>query len=149
MNKRDIVKQQSDFILYTSNDGDVNVEVFLNDETIWLTQKAIGKLFGKSKATISEHLKKIYAEGELQMDSTVRNFRTVQTEGSRQAERDLEFYNLDAVISVGYRVNSYQATQFRIWAARTLKEYIINGFVPDDERLKQGKDIVYRRPEER
>ena len=148
MNKRDIVKQQSDFILYTSNDGEVNVEVFLKDETIWLTQKAIGKLFGKSKATISEHLKKIYAEGELQMDSTVRNFRTVQTEGSRQVERDLEFYNLDAVISVGYRVNSYQATQFRIWAARTLKESIINGFVPDDERLKQGKDIVYRRPEE-
>ncbi len=78
MNKSDIVKQQSDFILYTSNDGDVNVEVFLKDETIWLTQKAIGKLFGKSKATISEHLKKIYAEGELQMESTVRNFRTVK-----------------------------------------------------------------------
>ena len=139
MNKRDIVKQESDFILYTTNDGDVNVEVFLKDETIWLTQKAIGKLFGKSKATISEHLKKIYAEGELQMDSTVRNFRTVQTEGSRQVERDLEFYNLDAIISVGYRVNSYQATQFRIWATKTLKEYIIKGFVLDDERLKQGK----------
>lgn len=139
MNKRDIVKQDSDFILYTTNDGDVNVEVFLKDETIWLTQKAIGKLFGKSKATISEHLKKIYAEGELQMDSTVRNFRTVQTEGSRQVERDLEFYNLDAIISVGYRVNSYQATQFRIWATRTLKEYIIKGFVLDDERMKQGK----------
>ena len=139
MNKRDIVKQESNFILYTSNDGDVNVEVFLKDETIWLTQKAIGKLFGKSKATISEHLKKIYAEGELQMDSTVRNFRTVQTEGSRQVERDLEFYNLDAIISVGYRVNSYQATQFRIWATRTLKEYIIKGFVLDDERMKQGK----------
>lgn len=139
MKKRDIVKQDSDFILYTTNDGDVNVEVFLKDETIWLTQKAIGKLFGKSKATISEHLKKIYAEGELQMDSTVRNFRTVQTEGSRQVERDLEFYNLDAIISVGYRVNSYQATQFRIWATKTLKEYIIKGFVLDDERLKQGK----------
>ncbi len=122
MNKRDFVKQESDFILYTSNDGDVNVEVFLKDETIWLTQKAIGKLFGKSKATISEHLKKIYAEGELQMDSTVRNFRTVQTEGSRQVERDLEFYNIDAIISVGYRVNSYQATQFRIWATKTLKD---------------------------
>ena len=144
MNKRDIVKQDSDFILYTSNDGDVNVEVFLKDETIWLTQKAIGKLFGKSKATISEHLKKIYAEGELQMDSTVRNFRTVQTEGSRQVERDLEFYNLDAVISVGYRVNSYQATQFRIWATKTLKEYIIKGFVLDDERLKQGNQVFGR-----
>ncbi len=139
MNKRDIVNQQSDFVLYTTNDGDVNVEVFLKDETIWLTQKAIGKLFGKSKATISEHLKKIYAEGELQIDSTVRNFRTVQTEGLRQVERDLEFYNLDAIISVGYRVNSYQATQFRIWATKTLKEYIIKGFVLDDERMKQGK----------
>jgi len=141
MNKRDIVKQESDFILYTSNEGKVNIDVFLQDETIWLTQKAIGKLFGKSKATISEHLKKIYAEGELQMDSTVRNFRTVQAEGSRQVERDLEFYNLDAIISVGYRVNSYQATQFRIWATKTLKEYIIKGFVLDDERLKQGNQV--------
>ena len=139
MNKIDIAKQQSDFILYTSNEGKVNIEVYLQDENIWQTQKAIGNLFGKSKATISEHLKKIYAEGELQMDSTVRNFRTVQAEGSRQVERDLEYYNLDAIISVGYRVNSYQATQFRIWATKTLKEYIIKGFVLDDERLKQGK----------
>jgi len=88
MNKSDIVKQQSDFILYTGNDGKVNVDVFLQDETIWLTQNAIGKLFGKSKATISEHLKKIYAEGELEMDSTVRKFRTVQVEGQRQVELD-------------------------------------------------------------
>ena len=141
MNSNDTVKQQSDFILYTSNDGNVNVEVFLQEETIWLTQKAIGNLFGKSKATISEHLKKIYAEGELQIDSTVRNFRTVQTEGSRQIERDLEFYNLDAIIAVGYRVNSYQATQFRIWATKVLKEYIIKDFALDDERLKQGKRV--------
>jgi hypothetical protein len=141
MNKEDIVKQQSDFILYTGNDGKVNVDVFVQDETIWLTQNAIGKLFGKSKATISEHLMKIYAEGELEMDSTVRKFRTVQAEGSRQVERDLEYYNLDAIISVGYRVNSYQATQFRIWATRTLKEYIIKGFVLNDERLKQGNQV--------
>jgi len=144
MNKNNLPSNQSNFLLYTSNDGDVNVEVFLQDETIWLTQKAIGKLFGKSKATISEHLKKIYAEEELRMDSTVRNFRTVQTEGSRQVERDLEFYNLDAIISVGYRVNSYQATQFRIWATKTLKEYIIKGFVLDDERLKQGNQVFGR-----
>jgi len=141
MNKDEIAKQQSDFLLYTSNEGKVNIEVFLQDETIWLTQKAIGKLFGKSKATISEHFKKIYAEGELEMDSTVRKFRTVQAEGSREVERDLEYYNLDAIISVGYRVNSYQATQFRIWATRTLKEYIIKGFVMDDERLKQGNRV--------
>ncbi|MCD4845995.1 MAG: virulence RhuM family protein [Methanosarcinales archaeon] len=140
MNKN-LLDKQSNFFFYTGKDGKVNIEVFLKDETIWLTQKAIGKLFGKSKATISEHLKKIFTEGELQMDSTVRNFRTVQTEGSRQVERDLEFYNLDAVISVGYRVNSYQATQFRIWATKTLKEYIIKGFVLNDERLKQGNQV--------
>ncbi|VUT28283.1 MAG: hypothetical protein SYNGOMJ08_00852 [Candidatus Syntrophoarchaeum sp. GoM_oil] len=144
MNKNNLPENQSNFILYTGNDGKVNVEVVLKDETVWLTQKAIGNLFGKSKATISEHLKNIYTEGELQMDSTVRNFRTVQTEGSRQVERDLEFYNLDAIISVGYRVNSYQATQFRIWATRTLKEYIIKGFVLDDERLKQGNQVFGR-----
>ena len=96
MNKN-LPNNQSNFILYTGNDGKINVDVFVQDETIWLTQKAIGNLFGKSKATISEHLKKIYAEGELQMDSTVRNFRTVQAEGSRQVERDLEYYNLDAI----------------------------------------------------
>jgi len=129
---------QTNFILYTGNYGEVNLDVLLKDETIWLTRKGIGKLFGKSKATISEHLKNIYAIGELKLVSTVRNFRTVQTEGSRQVQRDLEFYNLDAIISVGYRVNSYQATQFRIWATRTLKEYIIKGFVLDDKRLKQG-----------
>ncbi len=141
MNKKNLPDKQSNFLLYTGNDGKVNVEVFLKDETIWLTQKAIGKLFGKSKATISEHLKKIYEEGELELDSTVRKFRTVQTEGARQVERDLEFYNLDAIISVGYRVNSYQATQFRIWATKTLKEFIIKGFVLDDERLKQGNRV--------
>jgi hypothetical protein len=141
MNKSDIVKQQSDFILFTGNDGKVNIDVFVQDETIWLIQNAIGKLFGKSKATISEHLAKIYEEGELEMDSTVRKFRTVQAEGSRRVERDLEYYSFDAIISVGYRVNSYQATQFRIWATRTLKEYIIKGFVLNDERLKQGNQV--------
>ncbi len=141
MDTKNLPDNQSIFFLYTSNVGEVNVEVFLKDETIWLTQKAVGKLFGKSKATISEHLKKIYAEGELQMDSTVRIFQTVQTEGSRQIERDFEFNNLDTVISVGYRVNSYQATQFRLWVTKTLKEYIIKGFVLDDERMKQGGQV--------
>ncbi|MFQ5676896.1 MAG: virulence RhuM family protein [bacterium] len=141
MNKKNLPDNQSNFLLYTGNDGEVKVDVFLKNETIWLTQKAIGVLFGKSKATISEHLKEIYSEGELQMDSTVRKFRTVQMEGSRQVERDLEYYNLDAIISVGYRVNSYQATQFRIWATRTLKEFIIKGFILDDERLKQGNQV--------
>lgn len=141
MNKKDNPDNAADFLLYTGNDGKINIEVFLQDETVWLTQKAIGVLFGKSKATISEHLKKIYAEGELEVAATVRKFRTVQIEGGRQVERELEYYNLDAIISVGYRVNSYQATQFRIWATKTLKEYIIKGFVLDDERLKQGKRL--------
>jgi len=133
MNKRDIVNQQSDFILYTSNDGDVNVEVFLKDETIWLTQKAIGKLFGKERSVITKHLKNIFDSGELEEKSNVQNMHF------GHSDKPIKFYNLDAIISVGYRVNSYQATQFRIWATKTLKEYIIKGFVLDDERLKQGK----------
>ena len=139
MNKRDIVKQQSDFILYTSNDGDVNVEVVLKDETVWLTQKAISGLFEVKVPAISKHLANIYETGELRKDSTISILETVQKEGNRKVRREMEFYNLDAIIAVGYRVNSYQATQFRIWATKTLKEYIIKGFVLDDERLKQGK----------
>ncbi|NQE05827.1 hypothetical protein C5S32_08145 [ANME-1 cluster archaeon GoMg1] len=139
MNKRDIVKQESDFILYTSNDGDVNVEVVLKDENVWLTQKAMGLLFGVESHTITYHLKEIFKSGELDEKATTRKIRAVQNEGKRQVTRGLDFYNLDAIISVGYRVNSYQATQFRIWATKTLKEYIIKGFVLDDERLKQGK----------
>jgi hypothetical protein len=141
MNDNTLVPNENNFILYISSDGAVKISVIMQGETIWLTQKAIGELFGKSKATISEHFRNIYAEGELQRETTVRNFRTVQTEGGRQVERELEHYNLDAIISVGYRVNSYQATQFRIWATQTLKEYIIKGFVLDDARLKQGGNI--------
>ncbi|CAD6492787.1 MAG: Virulence protein RhuM family protein [Candidatus Argoarchaeum ethanivorans] len=141
MNKSDIVKQQSDFILYTSGDGDVNVEVFLKDETVWLTQKGISGLFGVNVPAISKHLANIYKTGELRKKSTISILETVQNEGGRNVRRKMEFYNLDAIISVGYRVNSYQATQFRIWATRTLKEYIIKGVVMDDERLKQGNQL--------
>jgi len=137
--KLTIKDELTEFLLYTTPEGEVKVEIFLHEETIWLTQKAIGNLFGKAKATISEHLKKIYADGELNTGSTVRKFRTVQIEGTREVERELEYYNLDAIISVGYRVNSYQATQFRIWATKILKEYIIKGFAMDDERLKNGR----------
>jgi hypothetical protein len=139
MNKRDIVKQQSDFILYTSNDGDVNVEVVFKDETVWLTQKAMSGLFEVKVPAISKHLANIYETGELRKESTISILETVQKEGNRKVRREMEFYNLDAIIAVGYRVNSYQATQFRIWATKTLKEYIIKGFILDDERLKQGK----------
>ena len=131
----------SEIILYTTPEGHVKVEVILQDETVWLTQKAMGELFGVVKSTISEHLSGIFEEGELSREATVRNFRTVQQEGNREVSRNIEFYNLDAIISVGYRVNSQQATQFRIWATRTLKEYIIKGFVLDDDRLKQGSQL--------
>jgi hypothetical protein len=141
MNKRDIVKQQSDFILYTGNDGKVNIDVFVQDENVWLTQKAMGLLFGVESHTITYHLKEIFNSGELDEKATTRKIRVVQNEGERQVTRKLDFYNLDAIISAGYRVNSYQATQFRIWATRTLKEYIIKGFVLDDERLKQGNQV--------
>ncbi len=129
------------FILYSLPDNQVGINVMLQDETIWLTQKSIAKLFGVAKSTISEHLTNIYQSGELAELATVRKFRTVQEEGSRVVTRELEYYNLDAIISVGYRVNSIQATQFRIWATQTLKEFIIKGFVLDDERLKQGNKL--------
>jgi hypothetical protein len=139
MSKDEIAQQQSDFILYTSNDGNVNVEVVLKDETVWLTQKAMAGLFGVKVPAISKHLANIYETGELRKEPTISILETVQKEGDRKVKRKMEFYNLDAIISVGYRVNSVQATQFRIWATKTLKEYIIKGFVLDDERLKQGQ----------
>lgn len=129
----------SDIILYSDPKGHVRVEVYFEDETFWLTQKRMAELFAVEIPTINYHLKEIFKSGELQEDRTIRKFRIVQTEGSREVSREIEFYNLDAVIAVGYRVNSYQATQFRIWATQTLKEYIIKGFVLDDDRLKQGQ----------
>jgi hypothetical protein len=141
MNENNLSGNQSDFILYTSNDGNVKVDVVLKDENVWLTQKAMAGLFGVKVPAISKHLGNIYETGELVKESTISILETVQTEGDRQVKRQKEFYNLDAIISVGYRVNSVQATQFRIWATQTLKEYIIKGFVLDDERLKQGKQV--------
>jgi hypothetical protein len=132
---------QNDFLIYSTPNNQVRVDVFIEDETVWLTQKAIGELFGVVKSTISEHLSNIYETNELTREATVRNFRTVQTEGGREVSRMLEYYNLDAIISVGYRVNSTKATQFRMWATKTLKEYIIKGFVMDDARLKQGQTV--------
>lgn len=131
----------SNFVLYTTPNGDVNLDILLQDENLWLTQKGISELFGVSKSTVSHHLSNIYSDGELDKMATVRKFRTVQKEGSRAVQRELEYYNLDAIISVGYRANSTKATQFRIWATNTLKEFIIKGFVLDDERLKQGQTV--------
>jgi len=139
--KNNLPDNQTNFLLYTGNDGKVNVEVFLKDETVWLTQKAMAELFCVNIPAISKHLSNIFENGELQKEATLSILETVQMEGNRQVKRKTEFYNLDAIISVGYRVNSYQATQFRIWATKTLKEFIIKGFVLDDERLKQGKQV--------
>lgn len=130
-----------EFLLYKTETGEVRVEVLLQEETLWLTQKAMGQLFGVEANTITYHIKEIYKSGELQSEATTRKIRAVQQEGAREVSRKLDFYNLDMIISVGYRVNSLQATQFRIWATKTLKEYIIKGFVMDDERLKQGKQL--------
>jgi len=130
-----------DFILYTSPEGDVKFEVFLQDETIWLTQKMMAELFGVETPTINYHLAEIYKSAELSEDRTIRKIRIVQKEGERDVEREVNFYNLDAIISVGYRVNSARATQFRIWATQVLREYMVKGFVMNDERLKQGEHV--------
>jgi hypothetical protein len=129
----------NDILLYTDAHGKVKVEVIYEDETFWLSQKKMAELFGIESHTINYHLKEIFQSGELIQEATTRKFRVVQREGSRDVSREIDFYNLDAIIAVGYRVNSHSATQFRIWATATLKEFIIKGFVLDDERLKQGK----------
>ncbi len=131
--------QHNDIIFYSTPTGNVRIEVIFNEETFWLTQKRMAELFGVESHTITYHLKEIYKTGELEENPTARKIRVVQKEGIRDVSREVDFYNLDAIIAVGYRVNSHQATQFRIWATKTLREFIIKGFVLDDERLKQGK----------
>lgn len=131
--------QSFEVILYTAPEGNTNIEVFFEQETFWLSQKKMAELFGVDVRTINEHLQNIFKTNELHQDSTIRKFRIVQLEGTREVARDIDFYNLDAIIAVGYRVNSHEATRFRIWATQTLREFIIKGFVLDDERLKQGK----------
>ena len=127
------------FLMYHSDDGDISVNAVVKDETIWLTQKGMAELFDVEVPAVSKHLSNIFAEGELQPDATVSKMEIVQQEGTRNVRRQVDFYNLDAIISVGYRVNSRRATHFRIWATGILKEYMIKGFALDDERLKQGK----------
>ncbi len=127
---------QGELILYQTDDGSVKLDVRLQDETIWLTQADLADLFKVSPQNITIHLKNIYAEGELDESATCKEFLQVQIEGNREVERVRKFYNLDAIISVGYRVHSLIATRFRIWATQRLREYIVKGFVMDDERLK-------------
>ncbi len=139
--KKSLQTQKSNFLLYKTDDGKIKVEVVFHGETIWLTQKKMAELFDVEVNTINYHIKEIFKSNELEESSTIRNFRIVQKEGTRDVERATEFYNLDMIISVGYRVNSVRATQFRIWATRVLKEYVIKGFALDDERLKSGKQF--------
>lgn len=129
----------SSILLYKTKQGETRVEVIFNSETFWMSQKRMADLFGVDVRTINYHLGQIYESGELTKEATIRKIGIVQSEGERDVERTPMFYNLDAIIAVGYRVNSYQATQFRIWATSVLKEMIVKGFVLDDERLKQGK----------
>ena len=136
----ELVKQIS-YILYKADEEDVKVNALLKDESIWLTQNSMAELFDVNVPAVSKHLKNIYECGELDEASTISILETVQKEGSRSVKRNVTFYNLDAIISVGYRVNSAKATKFRIWATNVLKEYIKKGFVLDDERLKQGENV--------
>ncbi|MCI0698349.1 virulence RhuM family protein [candidate division KSB1 bacterium] len=136
---KNVEPREGEIILYTTPDGAARVEVFFQEETFWLSQRRMAELFDVEVHTINYHLKEIYSSGELKEPATIRKIRIVQNEGGRAVSREVDFYNLDAIIAVGYRVNSRQATQFRIWATKVLREFIIKGFVLDDERLKQGK----------
>ena len=128
----------AEFLVFTSQAGEKGIEVRVADETVWLTQKLIATLFDVDVRTVSEHLQNIFATKELTQDATLRNFRTVQTEGSREVARNVGFYNLDAIIAIGFRVNSVRATQFRQWAIGVLRDFAVRGYVLDKERLKNG-----------
>lgn len=134
----DINNETNDFLFYQGNDGDIRVQVIIGNETVWTTQSGMSEIFNTTKQTISYHLGNIFKEGELGEGSVVKEILTTASDGKKY---NTQFYNLDAIIAVGYRVNSYEATQFRIWASRVLKEYLIKGFALDDERLKQGKTM--------
>ena len=136
--KDDLSEIRSEILIYQTEDGRTRIGVRLEDETVWLSQKLMAELFQKDVRTINEHIKTIYSEGELEPKATIRKFRIVQTEGARQVSRNVDFYNLEVIISIGYRVKSHRGTQFRIWATQRLREYIVKGFTLDDERLKQA-----------
>ena len=134
--------QKGEIIIYTSDDGSISLDTKLENDTIWLTQDMIVTLFNSSKANISEHISHIFQEEELDRESTVRNFRTVRKEGSRNVSRNLEYYNLDMIIAVGYRVNSKIATKFRKWATNTLREYLTKGYVINEKMLKAQQNRI-------
>lgn len=132
---------ETDFLMYQTEKGDTKIQVRLEGETVWMTQKAMAELFQKGVPTINEHIKNIYAEGELIKEATIRRNRIVQIEGSREVEREVIFYNLEVIIAVGYRVRSHRGTQFRQWATERLNEYMVKGFTMDDERLKEMRNL--------
>ncbi len=136
--KLQIRNSTAEFLIFTKQAGESTIEVRVEDETVWLTQKLMAVLFEVSVPTINEHLANLYAQGEIAKDSTIRNFRTVQKEGNRDVARNVDFYNLDAIIAVGFRVNSLRAVQFRQWATGVLRDFAIRGYVLDKERLKNG-----------
>jgi len=133
----------SNILIYQNDSGDIKVDVRFEDESLWLSQTQICDVFGKAKSTISEHIKAIFEEEELEHDSTIRNYRKVQIEGDREVSRDIDFYNLDMIIAIGFRVRSSTGTKFRIWAKDRLKEYITKGFILNDERFKTGSSMNY------
>jgi hypothetical protein len=135
------MEKELNFLLYSTPQENIKINVVVKDETVWLTQKAMALLFDVKIPAINKHLSNIYEDGELEKESTISILKKKKKEGARDITRKIEFYNLDSIISVGYRVNSAKATQFRIWATKTLKEFITKGFVLDDERLKQGKTV--------
>ena len=137
-NISELESSRGQFLVYQAEDGALKLDVRLEDETVWLTQNLMAELFQSSKQNISHHINTIYAEGELLPEATVKKYLTVRQEGNREVKRLLDFYNLDMIISVGYRVKSIIATSFRIWATQRLKEYIVKGFTMDDERLKEA-----------
>ena len=139
---------QSEMVIYKSDDGSVKIDVIFSDETVWLTQDQMGEMFGKARSTITEHIRNIFDENELNEEVVCRNFRRTTQHGAiegKTQEKDVKHYNLDVIISVGYRVKSYQGTQFRIWATQRLREYIIKGFALNDERFKTGSSMNYFR----
>jgi hypothetical protein len=135
--------ENNSLLIYKSADGKIVVDTVSQDETVWLSQEQMALLFGKGRSTITEHIGNIYSEEELIAEATSRKFRQVRLEGTREVERDIEYYNLDVIISVGYRVKSQQGTQFRIWATQRLKEYLLQGFSLNEEKLKSGKSTEY------
>jgi hypothetical protein len=133
----------SEILIYQNPDGKIKIDVRLEEETVWLSQEQMATLFGKGRSTIAEHIANVFEEGELEQNRTCRKFRQVRQEGIREVEREIDHYNLDVIISVGYRVKSPQGTQFRIWATQRIKEYIVKGFALNDDRFKTGQSMNY------